>query len=53
MSFDDLKVIELHRLVTSIAGGSPAGATIEDAVLAAELVEALARSAETGTWITV
>ena len=53
MSFDDLKVIELRRLVTSIAGGPPAGATIEDAVRAAELVDALARSAETGTWVSV
>jgi predicted dehydrogenase len=53
MSFDDLKVVELHRLVASIAGGSPVGATIEDAVRAAELVEALARSAETGTWVSV
>ena len=53
MGFDDLKVIELRRLVTSIAGGSPVGATIEDAVRAAELVDALARSAETGTWVSV
>ncbi len=53
MSFDDLKVIELRRLVTSIAGGSPVGATIEDAVRAAELVDALARSAEIGTWVSV
>ena len=53
MTFDDLKVIELHRLLSSIASGSPVGATIEDAVRAAELVEALAASAETGTWISV
>ena len=53
MTFDDLKIIELYRLVASIAGGSPVGATIEDAVRAAELVAALARSAETGTWISV
>jgi predicted dehydrogenase len=53
MSFDDLKVVELHRLVGSIANGSSVGATIEDAVRAAELVDALASSAQTGAWISV
>ena len=47
MSFDDLKVIELRRLVTVDRHRAPDGATIEDAVRAAELVDALARSAET------
>ena len=40
MGFDDLKVVELQRLVRSIATGQPVGATIDDAVRAAELVEA-------------
>ena len=46
MGFDDLKVVELHRLVRSIATGQPVGATIDDAVRAAELVEAIADSAD-------
>ncbi len=52
MGFDDLKVVELRRLVTAIATGRPVGATIENAVRAAELVEAMATSAETGAWVT-
>src|SRR5918999_4208036 len=53
MGFDDLKVVELHRLVTTIATGQPAGATIEDAVRAAELVDAIADSADRRAWVTV
>ena len=53
MGFDDLKVVELHRLVTSIATGQPGGATIEDAVRAAELVDAIADSANRRAWVTV
>lgn len=53
MGFDDLKVVELHRLVTAIATGRPTGATIDDAVRAAELVEAMATSAQSGAWVTV
>jgi predicted dehydrogenase len=53
MGFDDLKVVELHRLVTSIATGEPVGATIDDAVRAAVLVEAIADSADRQAWVTV
>jgi predicted dehydrogenase len=53
MGFDDLKVVELHRLVTSIATGQPGGATVDDAVRAAELVEAIADSADRKAWVTV
>jgi predicted dehydrogenase len=53
MGFDDLKVVELHRLVQSIATGQPVGATIDDAVRAAELVDAIAQSAEGRAWVTV
>jgi predicted dehydrogenase len=53
MGFDDLKVMELHRLVQSIATGQPVGATIDDAVRAAELVDAIAQSAERRAWVTV
>ena len=51
MGFDDLKVVELERLVTAIATGRPRGATIDDAVRAAELLEAMTASAQTGSWV--
>ena len=53
LSFDDLKVIELQRLVHSIATGQPHGATIEDALRAAELVDAMADSADRRAWVSV
>ena len=51
MGYDDLKVVEAHRLSESIATGTPAGATIEDAVVAAALVEAMVRSYEEKRWV--
>jgi predicted dehydrogenase len=51
MGFDDLKVVEGERLVRSIATGLPVGATIDDAVRAAELVEAIRRSSDRGAWV--
>ena len=53
MSFDDLKVIEAARLVTSIASGVPVGATIHDALVAARTVDALRASASEGRWTAV
>lgn len=53
MSYDDLKVIEAHRLVRSIATGESAGATISDAVAAAELVEAMLESATSRSWVSL
>jgi predicted dehydrogenase len=53
MSYDDLKVIEAERLVRSIATGAPVGATIEDAVRAAEVVDAMAESAATRAWVSL
>jgi predicted dehydrogenase len=53
MSFDDLKVIEAHRLVRSIAEGGPVGATIADAVAAARTVEAMLASAAERRWVAV
>lgn len=52
MSFDDLKVVECHALARSIASGVQQGATIDDAVVAAELVEAMVRSYEERRWVT-
>jgi predicted dehydrogenase len=51
MSYDDLKVVEAHRLIRSIAGGIPEGATITDALRAARLVDAMAESARERRWI--
>jgi predicted dehydrogenase len=53
MSYDDLKVIEAERFVRSIAAGTPIGATIEDAVRAAEIVDAMAESAAKRAWVTI
>ena len=51
MGYDDLKVVEAERLVRSIATGQSVGATIDDAVRAAELVEAILTSADRGVWV--
>ncbi|MGI8458334.1 MAG: Gfo/Idh/MocA family protein [Propionibacteriaceae bacterium] len=51
MSYDDLKVIEAHNLVRSIASGAPAGATIHDALAAARVVDAMAESAASRAWV--
>ncbi|MEV0204645.1 Gfo/Idh/MocA family oxidoreductase [Streptomyces sp. NPDC050788] len=53
MGYDDLKVIEAHRFVRSIAEGTPYGATLRDAVHSAAAVEAMVRSAERGAWVNV
>jgi predicted dehydrogenase len=51
MSFDDLKVVECRALVESIRTGRPHGATIDDAVVAAELVDAMVTSYEEKRWV--
>ncbi|MFF8097838.1 Gfo/Idh/MocA family protein [Streptomyces sp. NPDC016675] len=53
MGYDDLKVVEAHRFLRSIAEGTPYGATLEDAVHSAAALDAMARSAERGTWVEV
>jgi len=53
MGFDDLKVVEAHRLVQSIASGKPVGATIHDALVAARTVDAMRESAAGRCWVTV
>jgi predicted dehydrogenase len=52
MGFDDLKVVECRALVESIHTGKPHGATIDDAVVAAELVDAMVRSYQERRWVT-
>lgn len=51
MGYDDLKVVEAERLVRSIAEKRPVGATIDDAVEVARLVEAMSRSAAEQRWV--
>jgi len=53
MSYDDLKVVEAHRFVRSVATGQPEGATIVDALRAARLVDAMATSAAERRWVDV
>ncbi|WP_238343067.1 Gfo/Idh/MocA family protein [Nocardioides cynanchi] len=52
MSFDDLKVVECRALVESIHRGAPYGATIDDAVVAATLVDAMVTSYDERRWVT-
>lgn len=52
MSYDDLKVVECHALARSIATGVQQGATIDDAVRAAELVDAMVTSYDERRWVT-
>ena len=51
MSYDDLKVIEAARFCGSIADSTRAGATIDDAVRAAEVLDAMTTSVREGTWV--
>jgi len=53
MGMDDLKVIEAHRFLRSIAEGRPYGATLPDAVHSAAVLEAMVVSAESGSWVSV
>jgi predicted dehydrogenase len=53
MGYDDLKVIEAYEFLHSIADGTPHGATLDDAVRSAEALDAMARSAESGSWVSV
>ncbi|MFE2029836.1 Gfo/Idh/MocA family protein [Streptomyces hygroscopicus] len=51
MGYDDLKVIEAYHFLRSIAEGTAHGATLEDAVRSATVLDAMARSAERGAWV--
>jgi predicted dehydrogenase len=46
-----LKVIEAQRFLQSIQAGKPVGATIWDAVAAAQVIEAITESVRTGSWV--
>ncbi|MFC8194740.1 Gfo/Idh/MocA family protein [Streptomyces sp. NPDC057298] len=51
MGYDDLKVIEAYNFLRSVAEGTPYGATLDDAVHSAAALDAMARSAEQGSWV--
>jgi predicted dehydrogenase len=53
MGYDDLKVIEASHFLESIASGKPVGATIEDAVRAAVVLDAMGESVSAGAWTRV
>lgn len=53
MGYDDLKVIEAYRFLRSVAEGVAYGATAADAVHSAVVLDAMARSAESGAWVRV
>ena len=51
MSFDDLKVIEAHHFLRSIADGAASGPVLADAVASALVLDAIAESAGSGRWV--
>jgi predicted dehydrogenase len=53
MGYDDLKVVEAYRFLRSVAEGTPHGATLADAVHSAAVLDAMSRSAESGSWVSV
>ncbi|MFC9841829.1 Gfo/Idh/MocA family protein [Streptomyces sp. NPDC060223] len=53
MGYDDLKVIEAYRFLRSVAEGKPHGATLQDAVRSADVLDAMARSADSSSWVIV
>ncbi|MGW2650210.1 Gfo/Idh/MocA family protein [Streptomyces sp. NPDC001393] len=53
MGYDDLKVIEAHRFLRSIAEGAAVGTTLGDAVAGAVVLDAMERSARQGTWVSL
>jgi predicted dehydrogenase len=53
MGYDDLKVIEAARFLRSVIEGKPYGATIEDAVRSARVLDAMEQSVRTGSWTEV
>ncbi|GKQ38831.1 Gfo/Idh/MocA family protein [Streptomyces sp. A012304] len=53
MGYDDLKVIEAYRFLRSVAEGTPYGTTLADAVHSAAVLDAMSRSARSGTWVDV
>ena len=53
LGFNDLKAIELAGFLTEIAGGAPAHPNFSDALEFEKVIHAIARSAESKSWVTV
>jgi predicted dehydrogenase len=53
MSYDDLKVIEAYYFLRSIVDGTPHGATLQDAVRSATVLDAMTQSAQSGSWVKI
>ncbi|GGN06754.1 Gfo/Idh/MocA family protein [Streptomyces fuscichromogenes] len=53
MGYDDLKVIEAHNFLRSVAEGTSYGPSLDDAVHSATALDAMSRSAEQGTWVSL
>jgi predicted dehydrogenase len=53
MGYDDLKVIEAYHFLRSIEEDKPYGATLDDAVRSAEILDAMTASVETRGWVDV
>jgi predicted dehydrogenase len=53
MGYDDLKVAEAERFLSSIADGRQRAASIHDIVSTMRVVDAMDRSCDTGLWETV
>ncbi len=51
LSFDDLKVVEAHGFLRSIAEGRPHGPRLVDAVRAAVVLDAMSESAARRAWV--
>jgi predicted dehydrogenase len=50
MGYDDLKVIEAKKFLVAVTGGERQNCSVDDALLAAEVVAAAERSAADGSW---
>jgi predicted dehydrogenase len=53
MSYDDTKVIEAVGFLRSVADGTPHGPTLDDAVAAAVVLDAMLGSVRTGAWVSL
>ena len=53
MGYDDLKVIEAYNFLRSVAEGTAHGATLDDAVRSAAVLDAMLSSAERRAWMSL
>lgn len=51
MSYDDTKVIEAARFLEAISSGRSRGAVVEDAAIAARVLDAMVESAASRAWV--